>query len=67
MFIAKFIMASSLKKIRSITFIVWVPGRVEKNVKKVKKIFFLFKANINVTHIFTSFFNVLFKNIFLAL
>ena len=25
------------KKIRSITFIVWVPGRVEKNAKKGQK------------------------------
>ena len=32
MFIAQFFKASSLKKkIRSITFIVWVLGRVEKN------------------------------------
>ena len=37
MFIAQFFKASSLKKIRSITFIVWVPGRVEKNAKKGKK------------------------------
>ena len=35
MFIAQFFKASSLKtKIRSITFIVWVLGRVEKNAKK---------------------------------
>ena len=40
------------KKIRSITFIVWVLKRVEQNalkkVKKMSKIFFLFKTNIKV-------------------
>ena len=48
------------KKIRSITFIVWVLGRVEKNakrkVKKMLKIFFLFKTNIKVSHVSTSIF-----------
>ena len=52
-----------IEKNRSIDFIVWVLGRVEKNVKK-GKYFFLFKTNSNVTHVFTSIFNVLFKNIF---
>ena len=43
MFIAKFFKASSLKKIRWITFLVWVLGRVEKNVEKCKKYFFCLK------------------------
>ena len=47
MFIAQFFKASSLKKNRSITFIVWVLGRVEKDAKKdqknVKNIFFCLK------------------------
>ena len=39
MFIAKFFMASSLKKNRPLTLIVWVRGRLEKNVDiKVGKI-----------------------------
>ena len=54
------------KKIRSITFIVWVLGRVEKKAKKrsknVKNIFFLFKT-ISKTHVSTSIFQGLFKNI----
>ena len=57
--------ANSLKKIRSITFIVWVLGRVEKNAKKdrknVKNIFFLNK-HLSVTHVSTSIFQGLFKN-----
>ena len=48
------------KKTRSITFIVWVLGRVEKKAKKgkknVKNIFFGLK------HVFTSIFQGLFKN-----
>ena len=51
MFIAQFFKASTLKKIRSITLIVWVLGRVEKNAKKgqtnVKKKIFV-KKNIKV-------------------
>ena len=47
MFIAQFFKASSLKnKIRPITLIVWVLGRVEKTqkrVRKIKKYFFCFK------------------------
>ena len=43
------------KKIRSITFIVWVLGRIEKNaLKKVKK---------SVTHVSTPIFQGLLKNI----
>ena len=34
MFIAEFFKASSLKKNRPITLIVWVLGSVEKNAKK---------------------------------
>ena len=45
------------KKNRSITFIVGVLGRVEKKCQKkraknVKNIFFLFKTNIKVWHMF---------------
>ena len=47
------------KKIRMITFIVWVLGRVEKNAekrvkKKMYKILFLFWTNIIVWHMFLS-------------
>ena len=45
MFIVQFFKASSQEKIRPITLIVWVLGRVEKMPKKgqkVKKIYFLF-------------------------
>ena len=48
MFIAQFFKASSLKKIRSITFIVCVLGRVKKNAKKrsknVKNIFYTLRT-----------------------
>ena len=44
--IAQFFKGSSLEKNRSITFIVWVLGRVEKNPKTVKKKFVLVKTNI---------------------
>ena len=46
MIIAEFFKVSSLKKIRPITFIVWVLGRAEKMPKKGKKMskyFFCFK------------------------
>ena len=56
------------KKIRSITFIVWVLERVEKNalkkVKKMLKIFFFVQNKYqSVTHVSTLIFQGLFKNI----
>ena len=52
------------KKIRSITFIAWVLGRVDKNAKKMLKIFFVVLIKYqSVTHVSTSIFLVLFKNI----
>ena len=50
------------KKIRSITFIVWVLERVKKMPKKFKKFFFWNKYQ-SVTHVSTSNFQGLFKNI----
>ena len=65
---AQFFKASSLKKIRSKTFIVWVRGRVEKNAKKgkkkVKNIFFVLNKYQSVTHVSIPIFQGLFKNIF---
>ena len=43
-------------KIRSITFIVWVLGRVKKMLKK-------FLKNQSMTHVFTTIFQGVFKNI----
>ena len=43
-------------KIRSITFIVWVLGRVKKMLKKILK-------NQSMTHVFTTIFQGVFKNI----
>ena len=70
MFIAQFFKASSLKKIRQITLIVWVLRRVKKMPKKVKKNeenFFCFVLNKyhSVTHVSASIFQGLFKNIVL--
>ena len=67
MFIAQFFKASSLKKkIRSITFIVWVLGKVEKSalkkVKKELKIFFFVKNKyLSVTLVSTPIFQGLLK------
>ena len=68
MFIAQFFKASSLKKIRQITLIVWVLRRVKKMPKKVKKNeenFFCFVLNKyhSVTHVSASIFQGLFKNL----
>ena len=56
------------KKIRSITFRVWVLGKVDKKyLKKVKKMlkifFFVFNKYQSVTHVSTPIFQGLFKNI----
>ena len=57
-----------VKKIRPITLIVWVLGRVEKNskkkVKKMKKIFFfVLNKYQSVTHVSTCIFQGLLKKI----
>ena len=65
MFIAQFFKASSLKKIRSITFMVWVLGRVEKNAKKkVKKMltfFFCLKQILKCDSCFYTYFSRAFQ------
>ena len=65
MFIANQIFQGQLieKQIRSITFIVWVLGRVEKNAEKGKNIFFVLNQYQCVTHVSTTIFQELKKNI----
>ena len=60
MIIAQFFKASLQKKIRSITSIVWLFGRVEKNAEKREKMIFLNKYH-SVTHVSTCIFQGLFK------
>ena len=65
MFIAQICKVSSLKKkIRLITLIVWMQGRVEKKAKKCEKYYcFAFIKCQSVTHVSTSIFQGLFRNI----
>ena len=67
MCIAQFANASSLKKIRPITLIVWMLWRVEKNakkkVRKMKKKLFILNKYQSVTHVSIFIFQGLFKNI----